>query len=230
MKKRDYRPYCFDSCNKPLKTRHQQLLDAIHNIKIPEVKAKVDEKQLNDAVSKAIKENPVKVEVEVDDKVIVESIQKDLCKVHSHITRAENEIIETLSINCDGGCGCGGHDCNCGDSDCKCGNKKECNCQPSQLTKEDLIEAVNRVNSHTDRAIETIEVPTVSEIKETVQKVVAVVDAKVETLAEKTEEYFGEVESMVEEVKADVKEIKEKVEETETKVDDFRALYASYHD
>lgn len=223
MKKRDYRPYCFDSCNEPLKTRHQQLLDAIHNIKVPEVKAKVDEKQLNDAVSKAIKENPVKVEVEVDDKVIVESIQKDLCKVHSHITRAENEIIETLSCNCDGGCGCGG-------SDCKCGNKKECNCASNQITKDDLIEAVNRVNSHTDHAVDSIEVPTVSEIKETVQKVVAVVDAKVETLAEKTEEYFGEVESMVEEVKADVKEIKEKVEETETKVDDFKALYESYHD
>lgn len=211
MKKRDYRPYCFDSCNEPLKTRHQQLIEAIKNIEIPEVKAKVDEKQLNDAVSKAIKENPVHVDVEVDDKAIVKSIEKDLCKVHAHITCAENEIIETLSCNCDCG-GCGKKECECGGCDCKCGSGSGCDCGPKPITKEDLADVVNRVNAHTDRAVESVEVPSIDEIAEKIEEKTRAIDVKIDRIGE------------------DVKEIKEKVEETETKVDDFKALYESYHD
>lgn len=148
MRKLDYRPYCFDSGTEPLKTRHQQLLEAV---KHTDITADIDKDTLNAIIEQAIKNNPVNVNVNVDNSAIEGTLGDEFCKVHSHITRAENEIIETLSCNCN--------------KECDCGEHASCSCNDNKITKQDLADAVSQINSHID---ETIEMPDSDIIIETI--------------------------------------------------------------
>lgn len=173
-KRRDYRPYSYDYDVMPLKTRYQMLLEKMQNIDVDvdtskiNVTAKINYDDLNNMIGKAIKDNPVNLDVPPA-KIDPES----LTSLRSLIVKSKCEVIENMSSNCGG------------KSSCCTGS----NIPTDQLaTKDDVKNAVCEIINSTDDKVTEIPSKVKEELKSDFQAVNNNVDVKTSEIPTKVKE------------------------------------------